>query len=89
MECLSGGAIRGGESDRDEEKEVARWLPDERGWCRDVTSLHCNGKWIPISIVVRATNELVLSIDELPGEDAEQLKAWLEPILEGVCPMYW
>ena len=27
---------------------------------------------------------MVLSIDELPGEDAEQLKAWLEPILEAV-----
>jgi hypothetical protein len=26
----------------------------------------------------------VLSIDELPGEDAEQLKAWLEPILNAV-----
>ncbi len=27
---------------------------------------------------------MVLSIDELPGEDAEQLKAWLEPILNAV-----
>src|SRR5512147_245380 len=27
---------------------------------------------------------MVLSIDELPGEDAEQLKAWLEPILDAV-----
>jgi hypothetical protein len=27
---------------------------------------------------------MVLSIDELPGENAEQLKAWLEPILEAV-----
>ncbi|GIV64633.1 MAG: hypothetical protein KatS3mg045_1972 [Bellilinea sp.] len=50
----------------------------------DVTSVRCNGKWIPIGIVVDATNGLVLSIDELPGEDAEQLKAWLEPIMESV-----
>ena len=50
----------------------------------DVTSVRCNGKWLPIGIVVDATNGLVLSIDELPGEDAEQLKAWLEPILEAV-----
>jgi hypothetical protein len=27
---------------------------------------------------------MVLSIDELPGEDAEQLQAWLEPILDVV-----
>ena len=50
----------------------------------DVTSVRCNGQWIPIGIVVDATNGLVLSIDELAGEDAEQLKAWLEPILETV-----
>lgn len=50
----------------------------------DVTSLRCNGEWIPIGIAVDATNGLVLSIDRLPGEDAEQLKAWLEPILNAV-----
>ena len=50
----------------------------------DVTSVRCNGKWLPIGIVVDATNGLVLSIDELPGEEAEQLKAWLEPIMETV-----
>lgn len=50
----------------------------------DVTSVRCNGKWLPLGIVVDATNGLVLSIDELPGEDAEQLKAWLEPIMEAV-----
>ena len=50
----------------------------------DVTSVRCNGEWLPIGIVVDATNGLVLSIDELPGEDAEQLKAWLEPIMEAV-----
>ena len=50
----------------------------------DVTSVRCNGRWIPIGIAVDATNGMVLSIDELPGEDAEQLKAWLEPILNAV-----
>jgi transposase-like protein len=50
----------------------------------DVTSVRCHGKWIPLGIVVDACNGLVLSIDELPGEDAEQLKAWLEPIMETV-----
>jgi transposase-like protein len=50
----------------------------------DVTSIRCNGKWIPIGIVVDATNGIVISIDVLPGEDTEQLKAWLEPILDAV-----
>jgi transposase-like protein len=50
----------------------------------DVTSVRCNGKWVTIGIAVDATNGLVLSIDELPGEDAEQLKAWLKPILDAV-----
>lgn len=50
----------------------------------DVTSVRCNGKWVTMGIVVDAINGMVLSIDELPGEDAEQLKAWLEPILNAV-----
>lgn len=50
----------------------------------DVTSVRCNGKWLTVGIAVDATNGMVLSIDELPGEDAEQLKAWLEPILDAV-----
>jgi predicted ribonuclease YlaK len=44
--------------------------------------VRCNGKWLTVGIAVDATNGMVLSIDELPGEDAEQLKAWLEPILD-------
>jgi transposase-like protein len=50
----------------------------------DVTSVRCNGKWIPIGISVDAINGMVLSIDQLPGEDAEQLQAWLEPIMNAV-----
>ena len=50
----------------------------------DVTSVRCNGKWVTLGIAVDATNGLVLSIDELPGEEAEQLKAWLKPILDAV-----
>jgi len=50
----------------------------------DVTSVRCNGKWVSVGIVVDAVNGMVLSIDELAGEDAEQLQAWLEPILEAV-----
>jgi len=50
----------------------------------DVTSVRCNGKWVQIGVTVDAINGMVLSIDQLPGEDAEQLKAWLEPILDAV-----
>jgi transposase-like protein len=50
----------------------------------DVTSVRCNGKWIPVGIAVDALKGVVLSIDELSGEDAEQLQAWLEPILDAV-----
>ena len=50
----------------------------------DVTSVRCNGQWLTVGIVVDAVNGLVLSIDELPGEDAVQLQAWLEPILVAV-----
>lgn len=50
----------------------------------DVTSVRCNGKWVTIGIAVDAVKGMVLSIDELLGEDAEQLQAWLEPILDAV-----
>lgn len=50
----------------------------------DITSVRCNGEWVTVGIVVDAVNGMVLSIDELPGEDAEHLKAWLEPIMEAV-----
>ncbi len=47
-----------------------------KGIGADITSVGCNGQWLTIGIVVDATNGLVLSID--------QLKAWLEPILDAV-----
>lgn len=50
----------------------------------DVTSVRCNREWLTVGIAVDAVNGMVLSIDELPGEDAEQLQAWLEPILDAV-----
>lgn len=50
----------------------------------DVTSVRCNGKWVTVGIAVDAVNGMVLSIDALPGENAEQLQAWLEPILDAV-----
>jgi transposase-like protein len=50
----------------------------------DVTSVRCRGRWLPLGISVDAVNGMTLSIDGLPGEEADQLKAWLEPILDAV-----
>lgn len=50
----------------------------------DITSVRCNGRWLPLGLAVDDTNGLVLSIDELSGEDAESLKAWLDPIVTAV-----
>lgn len=50
----------------------------------DVTSVRCKGKWLPLGISVDAMNGLTLSIDALAGEEADELKAWLEPILDAV-----
>ncbi|RIK52316.1 MAG: hypothetical protein DCC59_10535 [Chloroflexi bacterium] len=50
----------------------------------DVSSVRCKGKWLPLGISVDAVNGWTLSIDALPGEEAQELKEWLEPILEAV-----
>ena len=50
----------------------------------DLTSVKCNGEWLHLGLTVDDTNGLVLSVDELAAEDAETIKAWLEPIAEAV-----
>jgi hypothetical protein len=50
----------------------------------DITSVKCNGRWLPLGITVDDTTGLVLTIDELSGEDAETLMTWLEPIVKAV-----
>jgi transposase-like protein len=50
----------------------------------DLTSVKCNGKWLPLGVTVDALTGLTLSIDRLSGEDAQTLKGWLEPIIETV-----
>lgn len=39
---------------------------------------------MPLGISVDAVSGLTLSIDALPGEEAEELKAWLQLILNAV-----
>jgi hypothetical protein len=50
----------------------------------DITSVRCNGRWLPLGLTVDDTRGLVLSIDALSGEDAETLQAWIAPIVKVV-----
>jgi transposase-like protein len=51
----------------------------------DVTSVKCNGKWLPLGLTVDDTTGLVLTVDDLDGEDAQSLKAWIAPIAQAVA----
>ena len=51
----------------------------------DLTSVKCKGEWLHLGLTVDDTNGLVLSVDELPAEDAETIQAWLAPIAEAVA----
>jgi transposase-like protein len=46
----------------------------------DVTSVKCNGHWLPLGLTVDDLTGLVLTVDELSGEDAQTLQDWLAPI---------
>ena len=50
----------------------------------DLTSVKCNGQWLPLGLAVDDTTGLVLTIDELSAEDAATLKEWIEPIAKAV-----
>jgi len=50
----------------------------------DLTSVKCNGRWLPLGVTVDDTTGLVLTIDELSGEDAPTLTEWIAPIAEQV-----
>jgi transposase-like protein len=50
----------------------------------DLTSVKCNGEWLPLGLTVDDTTGMVLTVDKLSAEDAPTLKEWLEPIVEAV-----
>lgn len=50
----------------------------------DLTYVKCNGKWLSIGVIVDPPNGLVLSIDQVSGEDAQTLQAWVEPIADQI-----
>jgi hypothetical protein len=50
----------------------------------DLTSVNCQGAWLPLGITVDPSSGLALTIDALSGEDIQRLKAWIEPIAKSV-----
>ena len=50
----------------------------------DLTSVKCNGEWLPLGLAVDDTTGLVLTVDVLSAEDAQTLKEWLDPIAKAV-----
>ena len=50
----------------------------------DLTSVKCNGEWLPLGLTVDDTDGLVLTVDALSAEDGDTLKEWLEPIVQAV-----
>jgi transposase-like protein len=50
----------------------------------DLTSVKCNGEWLPLGLAVDDTTGPVLTVDALSAEDAETVRNWLEPVVEAV-----
>ena len=50
----------------------------------DLTSVKVNGQWMTLGLTVDDISGMVLTVDDLDGEDAETLKKWLEPIADAV-----
>jgi transposase-like protein len=50
----------------------------------DLTSVKCKGRWLPLGLTVDDTTGIVLTLDAMPGEDAETLQDWLKPIAAAV-----
>ncbi len=50
----------------------------------DLTSVKCNGEWLPLGVTVDPITGLALTIDALAAEDTQTLKEWIEPIAKQV-----
>jgi transposase-like protein len=50
----------------------------------DLTSVKCNGEWLPLGLAVDDTTGLLLTVDALSAEDAETVKGWLGPVAAAV-----
>ena len=50
----------------------------------DLTTVKCQGQWLPLGISVDVISGLALTVDSLSAEDIEALKTWIEPIAQSV-----
>lgn len=50
----------------------------------DLTSVKCFGQWLHLGLAVDDTTGLVLTVDELPAEDADTLREWMQPVADAV-----
>jgi transposase-like protein len=50
----------------------------------DLTSVKCHGEWLQLGLAVDDLTGLVLTVDELPAEDAATIKEWLQPVAAAV-----
>jgi transposase-like protein len=50
----------------------------------DLTSVKCAGQWLHLGLTVDSLSGLALTIDAVAAEDAQTLKAWIEPIAASV-----
>jgi transposase-like protein len=50
----------------------------------DLTSVKVNGQWLTLGLTVDDISGLVLTVDDLNGEDADTLKKWMAPIAAAV-----
>jgi hypothetical protein len=46
--------------------------------------VRCKGQWLSLGVIVDPLQGLVLSIDQLEGEDAQTLQQWIAPIADQV-----
>lgn len=50
----------------------------------DIIWVKCKEQWLPLSLMVDDTRGTVFMVDRLPREDAEALRACIEPVAEAV-----
>lgn len=50
----------------------------------DLTSVKCQGKWLSLGLTVDSISGLVLTVDQLDGQDIKALQKWIEPIAQQV-----
>ena len=50
----------------------------------DITSMKSKGQWLSLWRAANDIDGTVLTMDLLPGEEAQTLRDWIEPVVEAV-----